>query len=296
MKNRDLTVFTPTYNRAYTLTRLYESLKRQTNQNFTWLVVDDGSTDETQALIDSFVRENILDIRYVYQENAGKMQAHNRAAEACDTALFVCVDSDDYLTDTAVDELIQVWNGEKSHHFSGIAAYKGLDAVTNLGKGAFPSVHSCTLKELSSAGFQGDTTLCFNTSVLRKFSFPQIPGEKFLSESYLYDQIDQQYQCIVYPRILTICEYLEDGYSRNMNRISFQNPIGRMYHEAQNMVLSKTLKQKLQAAIRYDMYKAIARHEHIKRFSLPEKIVLAGLYPIGYLCSVRKRKQVEKCL
>ena len=98
-----LTVCTPTYNRAHTLPRLYESLVRQTSQDFEWLVVDDGSTDNTRELVDGWVAEGRIRIRYVYKENGGKPSAHNLGVRMAAGELFFCVDSDDYLTDNAVE-------------------------------------------------------------------------------------------------------------------------------------------------------------------------------------------------
>ena len=97
MKNIKLTIFTPTYNRANTLGRLYESLKIQSNQDFEWLIVDDGSSDDTQALIDSFIEEQILSIRYIKQSNAGKQAAWNNAVLNAQGEFFCGVDSDDAL-------------------------------------------------------------------------------------------------------------------------------------------------------------------------------------------------------
>ena len=87
-----LTIFTPTYNRAQTLPRLYDSLKRQTNKNFVWLIVDDGSEDNTKSLVDAWTEEKLMEIKYIYQQNSGKMQAHNCGVDNTETELFLCVD------------------------------------------------------------------------------------------------------------------------------------------------------------------------------------------------------------
>ena len=120
-----LTVFTPTYNRAYTLHLCYESLKRQTCKDFIWLIIDDGSTDDTKELVDSWILENKVEIRYYYQENQGMHGAHNTAYEKIDTELNVCIDSDDYMPDDAVEKIVSFWKLHGSHKVSGIV---GLDA------------------------------------------------------------------------------------------------------------------------------------------------------------------------
>lgn len=107
-----LTVFTPTFNRAYTLHLCYESLKRQSCNDFLWLVVDDGSSDNTRELVESWIDEGVIQIRYYYQENLGMHGAHNAAYDIIDTELNVCIDSDDYLSDKAVEWIVSFGNSK----------------------------------------------------------------------------------------------------------------------------------------------------------------------------------------
>ena len=107
---KTVTVFTPTYNRAYTLPKLYNSLCRQTSVDFMWLVVDDGSTDNTEELIKGWQEENKVLIEYHKQSNGGKMRAHNLGVKLCNSELFFCVDSDDYISDVAIEHIIDYWN------------------------------------------------------------------------------------------------------------------------------------------------------------------------------------------
>ena len=121
-----ITIFTPTYNRANFLPRLYESLKRQTRKDFVWLVVDDGSIDNTRDLIKSWMGEHIIDIRYIFKENGGKMRAHNVGVQECETELFMCLDSDDYLTDNALERVVY-WESTISGEpmFMGVVGNRG---------------------------------------------------------------------------------------------------------------------------------------------------------------------------
>ena len=106
-----LTVFTPTFNRAYILHRCYESLLRQTNKNFIWLIIDDGSTDNTKKLVTEWMnKENGFEIRYEYKKNGGMHTAHNKAYELIDTELNVCIDSDDFMPDNAVELIVNFWD------------------------------------------------------------------------------------------------------------------------------------------------------------------------------------------
>ncbi len=125
-----LTVFTPTYNRGYCLRNLYESLKRQTSNNFLWLVIDDGSNDNTKELCLEFQKENRVEMVYYYQQNGGKHVAHNKAVEICQTELFLCVDSDDILSDQAVET---IENAYKTAHAYTIIAEDGLEVLVHIG-------------------------------------------------------------------------------------------------------------------------------------------------------------------
>lgn len=122
LKNKPtITVFTPAYNRAYTLHLCYESLKRQTSKDFKWLIIDDGSTDNTKHLVDSWINENNgFEIKYIYKENGGMHTAHNKAYENIDTELNVCIDSDDYMTDDAIEKIVKFWEKNGEDKYAGI--------------------------------------------------------------------------------------------------------------------------------------------------------------------------------
>ena len=132
--NPTITIFTPTYNRAYTLDKLYQSLVAQTSKDFCWLVVDDGSTDNTEQLIASYIDEGLLDIRYIKQENGGKQRAWNTAVANCTTELFYCLDSDDYFVPDAVESLLGAWHEAASDRgIAGIHSQRGWNASSPWG-------------------------------------------------------------------------------------------------------------------------------------------------------------------
>ena len=223
-----LTVFTPAYNRAEKLKRAYESLKRQTEKDFVWIIVDDGSVDDTENAVKDFIREGVVDIKYFRQTNGGKMRAHNRGVGEADSELFVCLDSDDLLTDRAVERIYEVWEGigDKSS-YAGIIAYKGEMAARTEGSDAyglhnfdkdqllpiygnyFPDNKDCSFRELYQKGFSGETTLVFRTELLRQNLFPEIEGEKYVPEDVVYDRIDEGHIFRFFPEILTLCELVE---------------------------------------------------------------------------------------
>ena len=123
-----LTVLTPTYNRGYILPQCYKSLLKQTSKEFIWVIIDDGSTDNTRELVEEWIKENQIEIRYYYQENKGMHGAHNKAYEVIDTEINVCIDSDDYMTDDAVEFILKFWKENKEESIYGFA---GLDIYKN---------------------------------------------------------------------------------------------------------------------------------------------------------------------
>ena len=227
-----LTIFTSTFNRAYILPKLYDSLCAQTCQDFEWLIVDDGSTDNTRELIEKWTHEERVNIRYFFQENSGKMMAHNRAVREARTELFMCVDSDDCLcTAQVVGEVISYWDCQNiisKDDICGIIAYKEIGQIQM----SFPEGMKISHKsELPVKGFRGETALVFRRDVLEQYPFPYFVGEKFVTDDYIYDQIDQKYKFLLFPYYVQHCEYHEDGYSHNYMKLLFNNLQGyRAYH------------------------------------------------------------------
>lgn len=230
MQSYPLTIFTPTYNRAYIIESLYRSLIKQTNNSFCWFVVDDGSTDGTEELIHSFIEEGLLDIRYYKQPNGGKQRAQNYAVDHCDTELFYCVDSDDSLSSDAVDLILKKWQEESSlDDVAGIIALRGSNANTPLGTWLPEGVEYSTVWDLYfKYHHKGDIALIYRTDVLRNYPYPVEPGEKFIAETYSSYLIDQEYRMALLQKVIWICKYLPDGYTHNVRKVSRENPFGYM--------------------------------------------------------------------
>ena len=220
-----LTIFTPTYNRAYILPELYHSLCKEPSHSFIWLIVHDGSTDNTQELVENWQRENLIEIVYFKQENGGKMRAHNKGVELCTTPLFFCIDSDDQIATGAVEKILETHQTLRDDEFLGGIAAKKL-IINKLASKDLPDKKRSTLHNIYASGFKGDTSLVFKTDVLREFPFPEIEGEKFVTEGYVYDQIDQKYELLILNEYLMRCEYQEDGYTFNADSLYFKYPKG----------------------------------------------------------------------
>lgn len=223
-----VTVFTPTYNRAYILGDLYHSLQRQTCMDFEWLIVDDGSADDTKALVASWQGEkNPFPIRYIYQENGGKCRAINRGLKEADGRLFFTVDSDDYLTDDAIEKVIR-WDGElpADGHFCGYVGNRGT-TPTQTPNRLFPGgyLDGTALDRYDQV--DGERAFVFYTEIHRKYLYPEFPGEKFLTEAVTWDLMAHDgYKMRFYNDIIWIWEYKDDGLTRAGYRVFLENPQG----------------------------------------------------------------------
>ena len=257
-----LTVFTPAYNRADMLSRLYRSLCDQTCKDFEWLIVDDGSTDETASVVQSFVNEEKINIRYIKKENGGKHTAHNLALEQAAGEWFFCVDSDDLLEANAVEKLTKKFaqrNGE-----DGIIAYKE-DLNGALLSDPFPEgIQQTQMYRLASDyGCRGEFSLAFSTTFARQFPFPVFPGERFVTECVVYDRMDRQGQFALLPEVITVCEYQPDGYSSNFANLMKQNPSGFCLYFLQRIDLQSSLLQRVLHAGKYWCFRWICKRKEL---------------------------------
>lgn len=186
---KKLTVFTPTFNRAYCLHQVYESLCRQPNQNFIWLIIDDGSTDNTKETVQKWIDEKVIEIIYLYQENGGMHSTYNTAYENCTTELIICIDSDDYMAENAVEKILSFWDNYGSSKFSGLV---GLDADFDgniIGKEFPEGLCSSTLEDLYEIHqIPGDKKLVYRTEIVKKYPpYPSFAGKiLFLMAYFLF--------------------------------------------------------------------------------------------------------------
>lgn len=224
-----ITVFTPTYNRAYILESLYRSLQQQTLQtDFEWLIVDDGSSDGTDALVARWQNENNpFPIRYAYQENGGKCRAINHGLRLAQGELFFTVDSDDYLTDDALEKVL-AWDAElpKDQSYCGYAANLGTapgETPNRLFDGGY--LDGSALDRYRTVN--GERAFVFYTEIHRRYLYPEFPGEKFLTEAVTWDQMAHDgYKMRFYNDIIRIYEYKDDGLTRAGYQIFLENPQG----------------------------------------------------------------------
>lgn len=281
---KTLTVFTATYNRAHTIGRTYESLCRQTCNDFEWLVVDDGSTDNTKELVNSWIAENKIPIRYIYKENGGLYTGYNTAYANIDTELNVCIDSDDYMPDNGVELIVNTWKAKGSNKYAGII---GLDFFLNgepIG-GYFPEdlkethLLDLTLKHIH----RGDTKQAMRTDLMKQVA-PQVgfPGEKNFNPVYMLLQVDDNYPLIVLNENLCFVEYQQgDSMSKAIYKQYINSPRSFAKLRILEMQLKRnTLKNKFRSAIHYISSCLISKDKDWYK-NAPSKLLVLSAVPFG---------------
>lgn len=226
-----ITIFTPTYNRAYILPKLFESIKNQSVKEFEWIIVDDGSTDDTESLVDMFIKSSDLNIIYYKKHNQGKHIAINYGVSIALGELFFIVDSDDILSDNAIEVLLEKYkNIRHDSKCCGIAI--GYRSIKENGKRLYS-------KELPShefygtyndlfykIGIKGDFATAFKTSVQKEYPYPYFEGETFFRESYVYRQIGKKYKTLYIDDPIYFADYLEDGLTSKSWKMLKKSPKG----------------------------------------------------------------------
>ncbi len=246
------TVFTPTYNRAHTLHRVYNSLLMQTFRDFEWLIVDDGSTDNTRKLIKQFIDSGLLNIRYFYQKNQGKHFACNIGIPRATGELFIILDSDDYCLPHALASLARHWNDidlSVRHLYASVACL-GQTPSGQLVGNKFPSdvLDGQWLEVMYKYRIRGDKWVCYRTDILRNFPFPTFAGEKFIAEGVVWNRISEKYLTRFVNEPLLVIEYLPNGLSANslINRIA--SPEGTLLYYYETMLRCSPLSSRIKAA------------------------------------------------
>lgn len=235
-----LTVFTPTYNRKDLLIRGYEALKRQTNKDFVWMVIDDGSTDETEQLMEEICKEDSgFEIQYFKKKNGGLHTGYNMAIEHAKTELMVCVDSDDYMPDDAVETILSFWKKYGSDKYAGIV---GLDYDLNGNRigDLLPQQKSVNLIDLLTGKypiFNGDRTNVIRTELYKKAApMKTFEGEKNFNPHYMHLKISKEYDFLVLNKNLKFVEYQEGGMSNSMWKQYYNSP--NSFAETRKLYLS----------------------------------------------------------
>ena len=294
------TVFTATFNRAYILPKLYESLCLQSIKDFEWLIVDDGSNDETESLVTRWKKENNgFEIRYIKKENAGKPRAINLGVTLAQGKYFFMVDSDDYLLPTAVEKM-SVWVNDIDtlDDYIGVGAAKGYSESRYI-KGIPPKTNEngyIDATNLERKYYDLDADMCeaYRTDIFRKFPMAEWPGEKFAPEQIALNEIALAgYKLRWRPDIIYICDYLEDGLTKGSRSLEKNNPMG--YAMMYNHMLKygyRPLKM-LYCACQAIAYAFYGKHpEYILKMN--NRVLTIIALPIGAVLAVRRAQQFRK--
>lgn len=290
---KTLTIFTPAYNRAHTIGRTYESLCRQTCKDFEWLVVDDGSSDGTRALVEGWIKENKIPIRYIYQQNQGMHGAHNTAYRNIETELNTCIDSDDYMPDDAVEKIVTFWKQHGSERYAGLIGLDETEDGKVIGT-EFPEImKSTTLYGFYAQDGKGDKKLVYRTEVIRRYpEYPLFEGERYVSLGYKYQLIDQDFELLTLNEPLVVVEYQPDGSSRNMYKQYWNNPKGFAFIRKMDMKYVPSRKRKFMACVHYVSSSLRAKNKRFISESPLPFLTLLAVIP-GFLLYKYTEHQVK---
>lgn len=286
-----LTIYTATYNREALLPRVYESLCRQSSKDFKWLVIDDGSTDNTRALVEGWIAEDKLDMSYVYKENGGIHTVRDMAYQMVDTELVGSIDSDDYAMDDMVKDILSLWIEKGGDEVGGIIARNRF--LNHEIKSEFPQKDRLTYQELYfQYGYTGDCNLVFYTDMIRRTPpSPVFQGEKLVAESWKYIQLPE-IPLLLLDKEVIVKEYQEQGYSTNVRKYIFANLNGWRETKRQYMIHSRHWKPRLKGYMGYIMGSFFLKDWRFIVDS-PKPVWTALLTPVGfagYLHALRKWK------
>ncbi len=275
-----LTIFTPTYNRRNKLSRVYESLKCQSCDSFEWLIVDDGSVDDTEELVNSFRKENKIQIKYIKQNNGGKHTAHNTALNYAQGEFFFCIDSDDYMRDGFINDFIKK---TQEIDCDGFIAYK-IDVNGKLLSDKFPAqLKESSLFELSEVYHcNGEFSFIVKTAIAKRYKFPVFKNEKFMVESVIYDKISEKYKFKLMNEVATICEYQKDGLTANYTMLLKRNPSGFCLYHMQRIDLTSSYRKRICIAGKYNCFKILSKNKDLK-YSGKNKMLVFATKPLGSL-------------
>lgn len=290
---KSLTVFTPSYNRAYLLPQLYKSLCNQSNQDFVWLIVDDGSTDSTKSIVTSWQQENKIQIEYIFQANQGMHGAHNTAYANIITEFNVCIDSDDFMPDDAVAFILQECENLEGK-FAGIL---GLDANKEgeiIGTAIPETLTAVKLNELYSLHHvKGDKKIVYRTEIVKKYpKYPLYENERFVPLDYLYILIDQDYYLKPINQVLCIVEYQLDGSSMNILKQYRNHPNGFAFSRISRIKYGSTLKERFKNAIHL-VSSAIFAKKTSLLFKTDKPILVFIALPMGILLNLYVRYKTQ---
>lgn len=293
-----ITVFTPTYNRAYCLGYLYQSLCDQSCKDFIWLIVDDGSSDNTRELVYEWISEGLVSIEYIYKDNGGMHTAHNVAYRNIKTELNVCIDSDDRMASEAICSILNKWDSVKCNEQ--VAGMVGLDVDlqgniigTNLPENIGPVKFHQLYQKFK---VRGDKKIVLRTDLLSKYpAYPEYNGERLVPLTYLYYEIDQTYSYYCFNEVWAVVDYQNDGSSSTIDLQYFKSPFGFRFAKINEYRQSSSLWYKIKALIHCGFTSIIVKDYGFILRS-PNPVLSFFLFPISFLVYLYKKRKANSII
>ena len=252
-----VTVLTPTFNRGGVLRSLWDSLQKQTVKDFEWLVVDDGSTDGTKNLITQLQENSDFPIRYIYKSNGGKHTALNVGIQTICSELTFIVDSDDCVTDDAVESILKIHKKYRSQNkICGYAFLRAFpDGKVNGKKfDVDEKIGSYIDVRVNGDDTGADKAEVFKTHCLKEFPFPEYPNEKFLGEDLVWVRMARKYQMVHINKAIYVGNYLEDGLTNNRRKHNIASPVGCMHRAEEFMESDLKTRYRIKGGLQYIVY------------------------------------------
>jgi len=280
-----ITVFTPAYNRAHTLIRTYHSLQNQTCKDFIWLIIDDGSIDNTNEIVKKWILdEKEFQIEYYYKKNGGMHTAHNMAYDLISTDLNVCIDSDDYMPVTAIEDILFFWKKYGNDKVAGIVALdsdmNGNVIGTRLPKGLSVST---THDLYHRYKVHGDKKFIYRTDIIKSVPpYPEYPGEKLVPLGYKYELVADHYPMLLMDKVVCNVDYQIDGSSNTIYKQYLQSPRGFAADKVVRMTRTNSIAERIKYISHYVAECRIARDKNWLSNS-PLKLQTILLYPCGMI-------------
>lgn len=293
-----ISILTPTYNRADLLSKLYNSIINNLNYKYDieWLIMDDGSTDNTKEIIEKMKTENKIEIKYFFQENQGKMIAINNLVQKSTGDIIIDCDSDDYFTNDAF-EIIQnnyeKYKNEKDIY--GFCFLKYDENKQNMGQ-LFKNEKTSMFDLYFKEGEDGEKAIVFIANIRKKYKHELEQNEKFITEARMYHKMDRKYNLITCNKPIMICEYQKEGYSKNIIKQFIENPHGyyKYFQEIlQNNMKKVNIRKRLYVIKHYILFSYLTKSKNnLKNIKdIENKILYILLYIPGIIKSKMKFKQ-----
>ena len=279
-----LTVVTPTYNRAHLLSACYESLRCQTCKDFEWIIVDDGSRDETAQVAASFDDAG-FPIIYVKKENGGKHTALNASHPYIRGKYVLILDSDDSLTEGAVADVLEQWGKYEEREDIGVVTCLRVTPEGTVF--AYVNDYDIPVDLLTyprTVNLGNDCCEVIRAELLKKYPFPVFEGERFLSEGVLWSQVAKTHKCVYINNPIYLCEYLEDGLTKAGRALRIRNPRGGMLSASFGMSRENSLRQRIKSGLLYTCYGFFAGMTPVQTVKqCREKSIACLCLPFGWV-------------